>query len=95
MNVNNWRNSLKTMKFKVKRTMPQVKLNDTHTPWKIPKICSGPDGFCGSKPESEEIELQKKNILKVHLKRTVLAWVSPILEITLPDREKHYSLENT
>lgn len=80
MNVNNWSNSLKIMKFKVQRTMLQVKLNDTHIPWKIAKICFSPGGFCGSKPESEEIELQKKNILKVYPKRTVLTWVSPILE---------------
>lgn len=68
MNVNNWSDSLKIMKFKVQRTMPQVKLNNTHTQWKIAKICSSPGGFCGSKPESEETQLQKKDILKVYPK---------------------------
>lgn len=54
MNVSNWSDSLKIIKFKVQRTMPQVKLNDTHILWKIAKICSSPGGFCGSKPESKE-----------------------------------------
>lgn len=65
MNVNSWSNSLKIIKFKVQRTMPQVKLNDTHTPWGIAKTRSCPGGFCGSKPESEEKQLQRKDTLKV------------------------------
>lgn len=65
MSVNNWSDNLKIIKFKVRRTMPQVKLNDTHTPWGIAKICSSPGRFCGSKPESEETQLQKNDILKV------------------------------
>lgn len=68
MNVNNWSNRLKIIKFKALCTSPQVKLSDTHTPWKIAKICSSPGVLCDTKSESEETQLQKKDILKVYPK---------------------------
>lgn len=68
MNVNNWSNSLKIIKFKALCTLPQLKLNDAHTPWKIAKICSSPGVFCDTKSESEETKLQKKDTLSVYPK---------------------------
>ena len=48
------------IKFKVQRAMLGAKLKGTHTKWGIIKIYFSTGGFCGSKTESEEIQLQKR-----------------------------------
>lgn len=64
--LNNCRNSLKMIKFKVQRIMLEAKLKGTRTKWGIVKLCSSIGGFCDSKTERERKKYccKKKNLLK-------------------------------
>jgi len=63
MNFNNWRNSLKTIKFEIQRSMLEEKFKGTHTKLGTVRLCSSNEGgrweggCCGSKSEREEILL--------------------------------------